>query len=111
MEHIAGPVHGHYLAIYTVSSREGYFGYAKVCSRRPDSVWDGSPALRKVAAGPFPTEVSAVQGVLKKAERELLEASEFELLWEASIAITPPACRPGPRRGGPKARSLLRPRQ
>jgi hypothetical protein len=81
MERISGPIRGHYLAAYTVASPEGWFGYAKVCTGRPESAWDGTPVLWKVAAGPFPLEDLAMARVLDKAEGELREASDFQLLW------------------------------
>lgn len=83
MERIVGPLRGHYLAAYTVESYDGHYAYAKVCAGKPESPWDGTPVVWKVAAGPCPTEESALQMALEKAERELIEASEWQVLWEA----------------------------
>jgi hypothetical protein len=96
LERIVGPVHGHYLAIYTVSGGDGYFGYAKVCAHRPDSAWDGTPVVRKVAAGPFPTELSAMKAVSDKAQAELLEMLDFQLLWEEAGPPSAPRSRAAP---------------
>jgi hypothetical protein len=60
MERISGPVHGHWLVTYTVASRQGHWGYTKICRQRPSHVWDGTPALAKVACGPFRDERAAL---------------------------------------------------
>lgn len=85
-EHVAGPVCGLYLAAYSVRVAEGFIGYARVCTRKPESVWDGTPAIRKVSAGPCPTEQSAVAMVLKKAEEAIWESSEFQVFWEEPLS-------------------------
>lgn len=82
LEPIAGPIVGHYLAAYAVLNADGYIGYAKVCTAKPESPWHDAPAIWKVAAGPFPTEALAIEAVLRKAERELWEASELHVLWD-----------------------------
>ncbi|TFZ05474.1 hypothetical protein EZ313_02025 [Ramlibacter henchirensis] len=82
MERIEGPVHGHYLAAYTVASNEGHYGYAKICVRKPECVWETASAVFKVAAGPFNNEASALTRVIDKAAQELREASEWQVLWD-----------------------------
>ncbi|MGZ5182486.1 MAG: hypothetical protein ACXWC2_18560 [Ramlibacter sp.] len=71
MEHIVGPVFGFYLACYTLETREGHYGYAKLCIDPPDSVWDTGEVLRKVAAGPYSTPEAAVRAVISRSERRL----------------------------------------
>jgi hypothetical protein len=96
MERIEGPVRGHYLAAYTIPSAEGYYGYAKVCTVAPASVWDAALVVFKVASGPFAEEEAALSGALEKATRELREHSEWQLLWDlgpepGEVAGTPPS--------------------
>jgi hypothetical protein len=67
MERITGPIHGYHLACYTVETPQGHFGYAKVCSSRPEHLWDGTPALAKVAVGPFPLPLPALVFAADKA--------------------------------------------
>lgn len=71
MEEIAGPVFGFYLACYTVEGRDGHYGYAKLYERRPSSVWETRPAIRKVAAGPYTDAATALRGVIARSERKL----------------------------------------
>lgn len=76
MEQIAGPVHGFHLACYTVSTDDGFYGYAKICATRPQDVWQASTAVRKLAAGPFLLAKDAMHAVVaastqKLADREL----------------------------------------
>jgi hypothetical protein len=68
MERITGPVHGFWLASYTVETAQGHFGYAKVCNEQPHSVWDGTPARAKVACGPFTESSTALLLVIDKVE-------------------------------------------
>lgn len=82
MERIEGPVRGHYLAAYTVAADDGHFGYAKICAVRPECVWDAAGAVFKVGAGPFDSEGSALAAALGKAEEQLREHSEWQLLWD-----------------------------
>ncbi len=71
MEHIAGPIHGFYLACYTVPCSEGHYGYAKVCARCPESVWQEGIATRKIGAGPCATERHALDAVQAETRRRL----------------------------------------
>ena len=71
MELITGRIHGFYLACYTVATRDGHYGYAKICAERPDSVWHPEGALRKVAAGPYAQEQDALLAVRVESERRL----------------------------------------
>ena len=71
MELITGRIHGFYLACYTVATRDGHYGYAKICSERPESVWHPEGALRKVAAGPYAQEQDALLAVRVESERRL----------------------------------------
>jgi hypothetical protein len=71
MELITGRIHGYYLACYTVATREGYYGYAKVCVDKPMSVWQLQNVLRKVGAGPYPEEKDALLAVRLEGERRL----------------------------------------
>lgn len=82
MEYIAGPIHGFYLACYTVPTSDGHhYGYAKVCTVCPESIWDGGIAVRKVGVGPFATEDQAIVAVQAEARRRLaLRAAHVEIL-------------------------------
>ncbi len=71
MEYIAGPIHGFYIACYTVPTREGHYGYAKICALCPESVWDPGIATRKVGKGPYATEEQAIVAVQTEARRRL----------------------------------------
>lgn len=81
MEHITGPVFGFFLACYTVQTSEGHYAYAKVCVGEPLSVWEPGPTLRKVAAGPFPTQQEALQAVISRAERKLARREARQQDW------------------------------
>ena len=85
MERIEGPVHGHYLAVYTVASPDGHYGYAKVCPLEPASVWETGSVLFKVAAGPCSSEALALAQVIAKAVEELRKPSELHL-WDFAFA-------------------------
>lgn len=89
MERIEGPVHGHYLAAYTVASAEGHYGYAKVCTARPECVWETPRVLFKVAAGPYDSEASALARVTDKAHEQLEDASAWQVLWDLAGPGTP----------------------
>ena len=80
-EKVIGPVHGYYFACYTVQDRDGgYFGYAKLCARRPADVWDTPGATGKVTCGPYPHPERALVGVVTRARREL-ERNAHDMLW------------------------------
>lgn len=51
LERISGPYLGYYLAAYSVSTEEGYLGFAKICPDKPSDVWACS-ATDKVGIGP-----------------------------------------------------------
>lgn len=95
MEYIAGPIHGFYLACYTVPSYDGHFAYAKVCAVCPQSVWEQGIATRKIGAGPFATENEALEAVQAEARRRLAaRAAHVEVLMGAADARSPAAaCR------------------
>src|SRR3954468_9859698 len=46
-ETLVGPVHGYFLACYSVESGDGFYGYAKVHVHRPTCVWGARPAVAK----------------------------------------------------------------
>ena len=71
MELITGRIHGYYLACYTVPTRDGHYGYAKICLDRPQCVWEPEFAVRKVSAGPFPEARDALLAVRVETERKL----------------------------------------
>ena len=71
LEQITGPVHGFYLACYTVPAKDGHYGYAKICNVCPETVWEPGIAVRKVGVGPFRTEEQAIVAVLAEARRRL----------------------------------------
>ncbi len=73
MEDLVGPVHGFWLACYTVAGPDGHHAYAKVCTRRPSDPWDAE-ALTKIAAGPCATPEDALIAVVLKGRRWLAVA-------------------------------------
>jgi hypothetical protein len=78
MEYIAGPIHGFYLACYTVPTHDGHhYGYAKICTVYPESIWDAGIAVRKVGAGPFATEEQAIVAVQAEARRRLAARAAY----------------------------------
>ena len=81
MEYIAGPIHGFYLACYTVPSPDGHYAYAKICASCPESVWEEGIAIRKIGAGPFATEQRALDAVQAESRRRLAaRAAHMQLL-------------------------------
>jgi hypothetical protein len=85
MERVVGPIERHWLAAYTVPGPEGHYAYAKIYPVKPASPWDGTPAIWKVAVGPYPYEGPAIDAVVDKAAEEIREASEFQVLWDRDI--------------------------
>ena len=79
-EQVIGPVHGHYLACYTVRDRDGYHGYARLYAERPRDVWDAPHAMAKMACGPFPHPARALVGVVTRVRRQL-ENRYADTLW------------------------------
>lgn len=75
LERIVGPVHGYYLACYTIDSHEGPYGYAKICVGPPEEVWDAKYAVRKVGTGPFTSHAQALDGVVAHASARLARRS------------------------------------
>lgn len=98
MELITGRVHGFYLACYTVATREGHFGYAKICTDRPESVWQPGNALRKIAVGPYADEKEALLAVRVEGERRLA----------ARLANSQPAHHAKPAKSAPHPAPLPR---
>ena len=78
IEEVVGPICGLWLACYTVETEQGFFAYAKLCARKPRSVWEAKP-MRKMASGPFESPEAAITAVVdfatvtlsKKRERDL----------------------------------------
>ena len=70
-ETLVGPVHGYYLACYSVESASGFHGYAKVHVDRPTCVWGPRAALAKYTAGPFATSELALEAVVALVKVEL----------------------------------------
>jgi glycerol uptake facilitator-like aquaporin len=69
------PVHGFYLACYTVDSDKGPYGYAKICAGPPEEVWDAKYAIRKVSAGPCLSHAEAIDSVVAHATARLARRS------------------------------------
>jgi hypothetical protein len=76
VEQITGPVHGYWLACYTVETDAGHYAYAKLCIAQPQDVWDAGYAVRKVGAGPYDDPAEAL--------RLLIEHTRRKLAWRAS---------------------------
>lgn len=74
-ERLIGPIHGYYLACYTIETDAGCLGYAKVFANRPQCVWGARTAVAKYSAGPFGTSEAAIDGVVLKCRQELGERS------------------------------------
>ncbi|TFZ03844.1 hypothetical protein [Ramlibacter humi] len=75
LEEVLGPICGYYLACYSVESLEGFYGYAKVCGQRPESVW-GASAQAKVVAGPLGSPEAAITAVVDAATLKLARRIE-----------------------------------
>lgn len=69
-EAIIGPLFHAYLACYSVSTDQGYLGYAKICAQRPSCVWE-AVGLRKVVAGPCYAAEDAIRAVMDLASDQL----------------------------------------
>jgi len=67
MQRISGPFDGFYIATYTTQSPLGHLAFSKACTQRPAHVWDGTPGVVKVMAGPCDSEVVAILFGVDKA--------------------------------------------
>lgn len=72
IEQIVGPVHGYYLACYTLEHAGGFYGYAKICLDPVTDIWN-TKAERKLSAGPCISELDAMNAVLHGARTRLRE--------------------------------------
>lgn len=70
-ETVIGPVLGFWFACYTVHDGDAWYGYAKLCTRRPLDVWHTPHALVKVGSGPHAQSERALLGVVAQARRQL----------------------------------------
>jgi hypothetical protein len=70
-ETLVGPVHGYFLACYSVETSSGFQGYAKVHVQRPTCVWGPRAALAKYTAGPCASSELAIEAVVALADIEL----------------------------------------
>lgn len=89
LEEVVGPVCGHWLACYTVPAEQGFFAYAKLCDRRPRSVWEAQ-AIRKLAAGPFDSPEAALTALVDFATLRLSRKREHEFGLQHSWSDTVP---------------------
>lgn len=67
VEHVAGPVHGLYIAGYCIATPDGHYAYARLCKEPPDDAWACGSAVAKVASGPWPQSVDALCAVTWRA--------------------------------------------
>ena len=67
VEHVAGPVHGLYIAGYCIATPDGHYAYARLCKEPPDDAWACASAVAKVASGPWPHSVDALCAVTWRA--------------------------------------------
>jgi len=74
MERVSGPFEEFFIATYTVPTSEGHVAFSKACKQRPGHVWDGTPGILNVVAGPCESEVLAILFGVDKALAELTEA-------------------------------------
>ena len=72
MERIVGPIHGFYLACYTLEDDGRFYGYAKICLNHVTDVWTAR-AERKMAAGPCVSELDALNAVIERTRAHLRE--------------------------------------
>jgi len=70
-ETLVGPVHGYFLACYSVETAAGFYGYAKVHVHRPTCVWGVRPAVAKYTSGPCASSDLAIHAVIALAGIEL----------------------------------------
>jgi len=72
IERIVGPIHGFYLACYTLELAGEFYGYAKICLTQVDDVWTAR-AERKISVGPCISELDAINAVVERARGRLRE--------------------------------------
>jgi hypothetical protein len=88
MEQITGPVHGYWLACYTVPSEQGHYAYAKLCIAAPDDVWEANFAVHKVGAGPCPDPAEAIRLLVERTTsrlaRKAAQPSDWMILLESN---------------------------
>jgi hypothetical protein len=60
LEHVAGPVHGFYIAGYCISTPAGHYAYAKLCKEHPEDAWASNSAVAKVVSGPWAQSAEAL---------------------------------------------------
>ncbi|TFZ00963.1 hypothetical protein EZ313_21270 [Ramlibacter henchirensis] len=72
-ELVVGPVSGYYLACYTVRTRGGFVGYAKVCYSHPSCPWSVL-SWRKISSGPHATSEEAFEAVVTRSKSVLAKA-------------------------------------
>lgn len=70
-EAVVGPVFGFWFACYTVRDADGYYGYAKLCARRPADIWHTPDAVVKVGSGPHAMPERALLGVVTQARQQV----------------------------------------
>jgi hypothetical protein len=73
MERVSGPYKGYYIAAYTVSSGEGFAGYAKICTSEPANVWNAQTDERLISATGYRDEQDALLAAEKQARRDIAE--------------------------------------
>jgi hypothetical protein len=91
VEQITGPVHGYWLACYTVQADGGHFAYAKLCIARPDDVWDANYAVRKVTAGPHQDPAEAIRLLVEHTTRKLAWCMGQQDDWLVLLEANQPA--------------------
>jgi hypothetical protein len=90
VEQINGPVHGYWLACYTVESEQGHYAYAKLCIAQPDDVWDAEFAVRKVGAGPYADPAEAIRLLVERTSRRLAWKAAQQDEWTIVLESNPP---------------------
>jgi hypothetical protein len=72
MERISGPYKGYFIAAYTVETDDHHFvGYAKVCVKKPGSVWNVRSVEKLTRATSLRTELEALANAEKKARQAI----------------------------------------
>jgi hypothetical protein len=73
MERISGPYKGYYIAAYTVGSDPNFVGYAKICAREPENVWNAQTDEKLASATGYRDEMETLVAAEKKARQEIAD--------------------------------------
>lgn len=80
MERVTGPWSGIFVAAYTTELNGVFYGYARLCTIRPEDVWSVQSRLKMTARGHL-DELKALEAVEARARR-VIDAAQ----WTDSIS-------------------------